>query len=102
MAENTCPNTVGGLSDDVTITLQLGGGATSTVDSLGPSVILTGSFDDTNHVMLMSGSFLNQGCTVDVVYDMADPIAVPETGAFGLQLECIPCHVFWLGNFGPL
>jgi hypothetical protein len=33
---------------------------------------------------------------------MADPIAVPETGAFGLQLECIPCHVFWLGNFDPL
>jgi hypothetical protein len=101
IAVNTCPNTTAGLQDDVTITVQVGGGATATADSIGPGVVFAGSFDDTNHVMVMGATFLQSGCTVRAAFDMVDPITVPEAGGVGLSLDCgLPaCQAIWVGTW---
>jgi hypothetical protein len=100
VVQDTCPTPPTGLQDNVTITVLVGGGASGTVDSI-PGVVFSGSFDDTNHVMLMGALFEQQGCSVRGAFDMADPITVPEGGGFGVDVTCGPneCQRIWIGTY---
>jgi len=104
VSENSCGLSVAGLSDAVTVDVQIGGGITGTVASV-PGVVFVGSFpfDDPDDLGL-AASFSYQGCAVTaaMLFDYA-----PSTvlyGAWGNDLTCgtVTCRVIWTGNWRRL
>jgi hypothetical protein len=100
LASNTCANQTYGLQDAVSIHVTASGGGAATVDSID-GLTLAGSFDDANGVMLMAGTYSQSSCTVQVAFDMADPITIPEGGAAGFNINCgfTTCTAIWTGTW---
>jgi hypothetical protein len=107
--DNSCPVFLGGLRDDVTIRLVVGGGATGIVDSI-PGVTFAGSFDPSNgNVMAMEADFTYTGSTGlscparGIFVFPPPPLTAPIAGGFGLALNCngIGCAADWLGTWLP-
>jgi hypothetical protein len=99
VVQDDCPVAPNGLQDKVTIRITVGGGASSTVDSV-PGLVCTGEFSD-NGIMVMSGQYQQDGCTFTVAFDMDVPTSGPFIGAWGIRASCptASCSRFWEGTW---
>jgi hypothetical protein len=101
VTENSCPTSVSGLQDYVTVDVQIGGNIIGTIDSV-PGVVLIGSFPNGNNDLGLEGTYYDQGCSADIAmvffYDSGGSVL---DGAWGTDITCgyNSCRVIWVGTW---